>query len=137
MLTLAKLVEGSTRYLTTKAAKPFGSPTRAETVTVWPEGGRTGEWVTSWMAGPALVTLRLLGKPGVPRLAGTAILPVASSQLPFKRSNGSGDPRNQRNFARNVAVLPSARVELRPARMRFAAVSHRLSARMCKLRELR
>src|SRR6266516_1950698 len=136
MLTLSKLVEGSTRYLTTKDAKPFGSPTRAVTVTIWPEDGRTGEWVTSWMAGPAFVTLRLLGKPGVPRLAGTAILPVASSQLPFNRSKGSGDPRSQRNFARKVAVLPLARVELRAARMRLAAVSQRLSARMWRLREL-
>src|SRR6266498_1672758 len=106
------------------------------TVTILPEAGRTGEWLTSWMAGPALVSLRLLGRPGVPRLAGTAILPVASSQLPFNRSNGSGDPRSQRNFARKVAVLPLARVELRAARTRLAAVSQRLSARMCRLLEL-
>src|SRR2546425_9443118 len=98
MLTLLKLVEGSTRYLTTKDAKPLGSPTRAVTVTVWPEDGRTGEWLTSWMAGPALVTLRLLGKPGVPRLAGTAHFPGGSRQFAFNRRHGSGEPRTPRKF---------------------------------------
>src|SRR3989442_5496351 len=109
MLTLLNWVEGSPRYLTTREARPLGSPTRAVTVTVWPEDGRTGEWLTSWMAGPALVTLRLLGKPGVPRLAGTAIFAAPSCQVAFNRRHSSRVPRRHGNIAREVAVLPLSR----------------------------
>src|SRR6266511_2300846 len=128
MVAVLKFVAGSTRYFTSSEARPLGSLTCAVTVTVWPAAGTAGEWTTLWMAGPALGTLRLLTRPGVPRFDGTAILPVASSQLPFRRSKGSGEPRSQRNFARKDAVLPSASVELRAVRMRFAPVSHRLWA---------
>ena len=38
------------------------------------------------------------------RFGGTGIGPVASSQLPFRRSNASGQPCSQRAWKRNVAV---------------------------------
>src|SRR5262245_2655040 len=98
MATLTKLVEGSTRYLSTNADIPLGSCTCARTVTVWPAAGSTGLWLTLKMAGPTLgVTgVLLLRAPGVPRLVGRAIAPGASSQLPCNRNNNSGKPHSQR-----------------------------------------
>src|ERR1044071_9704223 len=108
MATLMKFVDGSTRYLSTKAAMPLGSCTCARTVTAWLAAGSTGLWLTLKMGGPTfgVTGVLLLRAPGVPRLGGRAITPGASSQLPCNRNNNSGKPHSQRTLARKVAVGP-------------------------------
>src|SRR2546421_3285746 len=89
------------------------------------------------MAGAALGALRLLGAPGVPRLAGTGMGPVASSQLPLSRRRTSGQPRSQRALKRNVAVWPAAsEVLVRAHCAEFAPVQIRSVQRRWRERAL-
>lgn len=111
---------------------PSASSICAVTVTAWPASGRTGQWRTSVMAGPALVWNWVLRPPGEPKSRVVSVLPVASSQLPCRRRRISGCPFNQRTFARSVAVLPSASVCVSTVRIRFAAVSPRSEATICR-----
>src|SRR5216684_450023 len=97
-----------------------------------------GEWLTSKIAGPAFESARLFGAPGVPRLAGMAIRPVASSQLPWTRSNTSGQPCSHRALNRSVAVWPAANVVLvRLPWTEFAPVQILSLHRRCSERLLR
>src|ERR1051326_3293023 len=84
------------------------------------------------MAGPALGTRRLFGAPGVPRFRAVTILPGASSPLPCRRNRISGFPFSQRTLARRVTVVPEEGAEVRSARTRFAPVSPRPLATMCR-----
>ena len=70
--------------------------------------------------------------PGVPRLAGTGIGPVASSQLPFKRSSASGQPCSQRALKRKVAVWPAAsELAFKATWQELSPVQIRSLQRMC------
>src|SRR5207302_5021184 len=77
-----------------------------------------------------LLTARLLGAPGVPRLVVTVIRPVASIQLPCTRMTNSGQPRSQRTLARIVAVSNIPRGLVSRPQMRLAPVSPRELARI-------
>src|SRR6266542_4668172 len=88
------------------------------------------------MAGPAFERARLLRAPGVPRLEGIAILPVASTQLPFTRINTSGQPFSHLAWKRRVAVWPGglagSNTSARMPWTQFAPVHIESLARRCR-----
>ena len=88
------------------------------------------------MAGPPSGFARLFAAPGVPRYRAVKVFPVASSQLPFKRSRISGSPASQRTLARIVAVWPEFNVDFNVVRTRLAPVSPRSVARTWRQRVL-
>src|SRR2546426_12669542 len=70
---------------------------------------------------------RELGRPGVPRLPGMAILPVTSAPPPWRRRRISGQPLSQRALALMRKFPEMARAE---ERTRFAPLSPREPGRV-------
>ena len=62
------------------------------------------------MAGPALATVLAVRQARRAEIGRHRQRAVASSQLPFNRSNASGQPCSQRALNRSVAVWPAASV---------------------------
>ena len=126
--------EGSTRNFSASVIGPSGSEAIAVTRTGSASAGSGGSCDTSVIAGPALSTVRLLRKPGVP-FGWTCMRPLTSTPPPRSRSAISGDPRTHFTRARNDIMseekeeVPSSSDE----RIRPGPLSPRIAARRRRL----